>query len=58
MSKHRRSIPARRRKVAMPAAVADLAGSVKGLPADLSMRKKAYLKATGYGRKPPPRDQA
>jgi Arc/MetJ-type ribon-helix-helix transcriptional regulator len=31
--------------------IADLVGSVKGLPADLSARKKAYLKATGYGRK-------
>jgi Arc/MetJ-type ribon-helix-helix transcriptional regulator len=32
------------------AAIADLIGSVKGLPADLSARKKHYLKA-GYGRK-------
>lgn len=31
-------------------AIADLIGSVKGLPADLSTRKKHYLKA-GYGRK-------
>jgi len=31
--------------------IADLVGSVEGLPADLSARKKAYLKATGYGRK-------
>lgn len=32
-------------------AIADLVGSVEGLPADLSTRKKAYLKTTGYGRK-------
>ncbi len=33
------------------AAITDLIGSVDGLPADLSARKKRYLKATGYGRK-------
>jgi Arc/MetJ-type ribon-helix-helix transcriptional regulator len=32
-------------------AIADLIGSVDGLPPDLSARKKRYLKATGYGRK-------
>jgi Arc/MetJ-type ribon-helix-helix transcriptional regulator len=32
-------------------AIADLVGSVNGLPADLSARKKRYLKATGYGQK-------
>jgi hypothetical protein len=32
-------------------AIADLIGSVEGLPSDLSARKKAYLRATGYGRK-------
>jgi Arc/MetJ-type ribon-helix-helix transcriptional regulator len=32
-------------------AIADLIGSVDGLPADLSRRKKAYLKSMGYGRK-------
>lgn len=32
-------------------AIADLIGSVDGLPADLSARTKHYLKATGYGRK-------
>ena len=31
--------------------IADLVGSIDGLPADLSARKKKYLKATGYGRK-------
>jgi Arc/MetJ-type ribon-helix-helix transcriptional regulator len=30
--------------------IADLIGSVDGLPEDLSGRKKHYLKATGYGR--------
>jgi hypothetical protein len=32
--------------------IADLIGSVDGLPADVSARRKAYLKATGYGKKP------
>jgi Arc/MetJ-type ribon-helix-helix transcriptional regulator len=32
-------------------AIADLIGSVDGLPADLSARKKRYLKAMGYGQK-------
>jgi Arc/MetJ-type ribon-helix-helix transcriptional regulator len=33
-------------------AIADLVGSVDdALPADLSARKKHYLKASGYGRK-------
>lgn len=32
-------------------AIADLVGSVEGLPPDLSARKKRYLKSTGYGRK-------
>jgi Arc/MetJ-type ribon-helix-helix transcriptional regulator len=36
-----------------PQAIADLIGSVDGLPADLSARKKRYLRATGYGRKRP-----
>jgi hypothetical protein len=31
--------------------IADVVGSVDGLPSDLSARKKWYLKATGYGRK-------
>ncbi len=33
-------------------AIADLIGSVRGLPADLSANKKKYLKA-GYGHKRP-----
>jgi hypothetical protein len=32
-------------------AIADLIGSVDGLPSDLSARTKHYLKVTGYGRK-------
>jgi hypothetical protein len=35
------------------ATIADLVGSVDGLPADLSGRRKAYLRTTGYGRKRP-----
>jgi hypothetical protein len=42
--------PARRRSTALDAIV-DLIGSVDGLPADLSARKKRYLEATGYGQK-------
>ena len=44
---------ARRRQPASLDAIADLVGSVHGLPADLSTRKKKYLKATRYGRKRP-----
>jgi Arc/MetJ-type ribon-helix-helix transcriptional regulator len=33
--------------------IADLIGAAKGLPADLSARKKHYLAVTGYGRKRP-----
>ncbi len=32
-------------------AIADLIGSVDGLPADLSARRKHYLKVMGYGQK-------
>jgi len=32
-------------------AIADLVGSVDGLPPDLGARTKKYLKSTGYGRK-------
>lgn len=35
------------------AAVADLIGIVDGLPADMSGRRKAYLRSTGYGQKRP-----
>ena len=34
-------------------AIADLVGSVAGLPADLSARKKVHLRTSGYGRKRP-----
>ena len=33
--------------------IADLIGSVDGLPSDLGANKKKYLRATGYGRKRP-----
>jgi hypothetical protein len=33
------------------ASIADLIGSVKGTPPDLSSQKKQYLKDSGYGRK-------
>jgi Arc/MetJ-type ribon-helix-helix transcriptional regulator len=42
---------AARRAAAPLDAIADLIGSVDGLPADLSARKKEYLRATSYGRK-------
>jgi len=32
-------------------AIADLIGSVDGLPADLAASKKKYLRAMGYGQK-------
>jgi hypothetical protein len=42
-----------RRRAAPLGAIADLIGSVDGLPPDLSTRTKHYLRATGYGRKRP-----
>ena len=45
--------PRRRRRAASFHIIADLVGSVKGLPADLSTRKKNYLHSTGYGKKRP-----
>jgi Arc/MetJ-type ribon-helix-helix transcriptional regulator len=33
--------------------IADLIGSVDGLPSDLSANTKKYLRTTGYGRKRP-----
>ncbi len=44
------SEPARRQSATFDA-IADLIGSVDGLPVDLSARKKEYLRTTGYGRK-------
>ena len=45
-----RARPTRRQSTPLDV-IADLIGSVDGLPADLSTRKKRYLKATGYGQK-------
>lgn len=42
--------PSRRRPAPLDA-IADLIGSVDGLPVDLSAQKKRYLRVTGYGRK-------
>lgn len=44
---------AAQRQVPTLDAIADLIGSVDGLPIDLSARKKEYLRTTGYGRKRP-----
>jgi hypothetical protein len=53
----RERLIARRPRAASPArsldAIADLVGSVAGLSADLSARRKQYLRRTGYGRKRP-----
>lgn len=46
---HRAKASGRRR--ASLEAIADLIGSVQGLPTDLSGRRKRYLRATGYGQK-------
>jgi hypothetical protein len=51
--RERLSVSRRRERTASLDNIADLVGSVGGLPADLSGRKKAHLKATGYGRKRP-----
>jgi Arc/MetJ-type ribon-helix-helix transcriptional regulator len=48
-----RAAGAPRRRRATIDAIADLIGSVDGLPADLSARKDEYLKTTGYGQKRP-----
>ena len=45
--------PRKRRRTASLNAIADLIGSVDGLPADLTTRKTEYLHATGYGQKRP-----
>jgi len=39
------------RESASLGAISDLIGSIDGLPADLSARKKQYFKAGGYGNK-------
>lgn len=52
--RERLSLAARpRRRRGSADAIADLVGSVDGLPADLSAQKKAYLRTTSYGRKRP-----
>lgn len=43
----------RRRRTASLRAIAELVGSVDGLPKDLAARKKPYLQKTGYGQKRP-----
>jgi Arc/MetJ-type ribon-helix-helix transcriptional regulator len=45
--------PRKRRRTRSLNAIADLIGSVDGLPADLTARKKKYLQDTGYGQKLP-----
>lgn len=45
-----RSVRSRRQP---PDSIADLVGSVDGLPVDLAAKKKAYLRTAGYGRKRP-----
>jgi hypothetical protein len=45
--------PRQRRRTASLTAIADLIGSVDGLPSDLTVRKKEYLHAKGYGEKRP-----
>jgi len=42
--------PRRRRRTASLDAIADLIGSVDGLPEDLTARKKEYLSNSGYGK--------
>lgn len=41
------------RQPALLDAIADIVGSVEGLPRDLSARTRKYLKSTGYGEKRP-----
>lgn len=48
-----RASPALKESGSPAYAIADLIGSVDGLPADLSARTKHYLRTTGYGRKRP-----
>jgi Arc/MetJ-type ribon-helix-helix transcriptional regulator len=42
----------RERAAALLDGIADIIGSVDGLPSDLSARTKKHLKSTGYGGKP------
>ena len=43
----------KRRRTRSLNAIADLIGSVDGLPTDLAARKKEYLQRAGYGQKRP-----
>ena len=43
--------PTPRHQSASLDSIADLIGSIDGLPSDLSAQKKQYLKSMGYGRK-------
>jgi Arc/MetJ-type ribon-helix-helix transcriptional regulator len=45
--------PRKRRRTASLNVIADLIGSVDGLPTDLTARKKKYLQDMGYGQKRP-----
>lgn len=45
--------PRKRRRSTSLNAITDLIGSVDGLAADLSARRKDYLRSTGYGKKRP-----
>jgi Arc/MetJ-type ribon-helix-helix transcriptional regulator len=45
--------PRKRRRAASLNAIADLIGSVDGLPTDLTARKKGYLQDMSYGQKRP-----
>ncbi len=49
--RERLALVTRPRSRPAPPAIADLVGSVAGLPVDLSRQKKSYLKATRYGRR-------
>jgi hypothetical protein len=51
--RERLELAPRRPRTASLDGIADLVGSVGGLPTDLSVRKKTYLRATGYGQKRP-----
>jgi Arc/MetJ-type ribon-helix-helix transcriptional regulator len=42
-----------KRSAAALDSIADLIGSIEGLPRNLSRQKKKYLKSTGYGRNRP-----
>ncbi|HTW24892.1 MAG TPA: ribbon-helix-helix protein, CopG family [Candidatus Baltobacteraceae bacterium] len=45
--------PRRRPRKATLDSIADLIGSVDGLPSDLAARKKEHLRSTGYGKQRP-----